>query len=489
MTRLRLPALLLLAALPGAVWAACNPIGTEDCCTKVVDEVCDEVQWPKPETITPVKLQNGGARFDLVGLPTDCRFRGYRLETWAARDSETTCPDDRQVPFYDTVQSVVTWKISKNGTTLSSGIGMSATCLEAVNGDVKCEFTVRSYAGVCLDHTDVFETTVCFDEHPSPHLTLESPTVIPRHSTNPSERPTESCSLSIDRVCAVPVPVDLICTRVRFEKTQEHSLTLVFPPGVTTLFFVISGEDYSEMMNDGKITATVHADFGGDSVTNDVTVVWVEPLDIQTKQNDPLAQDNDAPWKPHPPLLGLHTVVIQSGFTTFTTNVSYVVQIRGKVHPSDFSEYAFFTRDCVDSWSFDLEPSGECQTNQNYQAEPRGTPLSQDDPSPEFSSFSTSDNGYVYDCDTPGIPWPHIFSKPSGTKFYRGFNFIENVYVFVNGKEVRASNDLLWHVRLALQSQAIPQENGGRKWSIRKLADYGNEAGAGHVNVQGGGAQ
>lgn len=481
MTRLRLPAFLLLAALPGAAWAACNPVGTEDCCTRVVDEECTSADWPRPTGVETSLTEDGRPRFVLVGMPEDPKYRGIRHETWIPVEPRTTCPPDRNDPFEKSIRVFVSWEMTTNQIEVAAGQGTEAVVPVGVTGSVRCDFWVHSFAGVCEDDSVGYmqEATVI-------EQLKVTGGIVPRHSTNPEGWPELECTVTAKGSENAPVDVTLTGTKILFEPGHV-STTNILVKGSS--IFKISGQTQSESMWDARVVATAHTDFENVSTNAPVTVVWVDPLDIQTTQGDALAPDNDAPWKPDPPLLGLQTVVIQSDFTKFETNCSYVVQIRGKVHPSDFSDYAFFTRDCVDSWSFDLKPSGVCCTNEDYQAEPRGTSLSQDDPSPAFSSTKTSDRGYIYDCDTPGMPWSHIKANPSGTKFYRGFNFIENVYVYVDGEEVRASNDFLWHVRLALQSKAIQLDTGKWKWSMSRLSGYGNEAGEGHVNVQGGGAQ
>jgi len=84
MTRLRPAALLLLAAVPGAAWAACNPVGTEDCCTKVETPECEEVDWPEADGVD-VSGTCSSVAFELVGL-TPGRYTKKTTVEWIAND-------------------------------------------------------------------------------------------------------------------------------------------------------------------------------------------------------------------------------------------------------------------------------------------------------------------------------------------------------------------------------------------------------------------
>lgn len=157
MTRLRPAALLLLAALPGAAWAACNPVGTEDCCTKVETPECEEVDWPEADGVN-ISGTCTAVAFELVGL-TSGRYVKKTTVEWIANDPSVECPTNQIRLEEFTFEANVTWRITENGVTVKTGGGTFAESPDPVSGSIGCTFTLSSDAGICGENTEDYSAS------------------------------------------------------------------------------------------------------------------------------------------------------------------------------------------------------------------------------------------------------------------------------------------------------------------------------------------
>ena len=157
MTRLRPAALLLLAALPGAAWAACNPVGTEDCCTKVETPECEEVDWPEADGVD-VSGTCSSVAFELVGL-TPGRYVKKTTVEWIANDPSVECPTNQIRLEEFTFEANVTWRITENGVTVKTGGGTFAESPDPVSGSIGCTFTLSSDAGICGENSEDYSAS------------------------------------------------------------------------------------------------------------------------------------------------------------------------------------------------------------------------------------------------------------------------------------------------------------------------------------------
>ena len=157
MTRLRPAALLLLAALPGAAWAACNPVGTEDCCTKVETPECEEVDWPEADGIE-ISGTCTSVAFELVGL-TSGRYVKKTTVDWIANDPSVECPTNQIRLEEFTFEATVTWRITENGTVVKTGSGSFAESPDPVSGSIGCTFTLSSDAGICGENSEDYSAS------------------------------------------------------------------------------------------------------------------------------------------------------------------------------------------------------------------------------------------------------------------------------------------------------------------------------------------
>lgn len=455
MTRLRPAALLLLAALPGAAWAACNPVGTEDCCTKVVTEECISADWPRPSGIVISMTASDDYCFFLGGMPDGSQYHGIRHETWIPVEPRITCPPDRNDPFDKPIRTFVSWEMTTNEIVVATGNGKEAIVPEGVTGYVRCVYTIRSFADSCSEDVYACDNTAYIGEDPTPQLSLVTPEIIPRYSDDPPLRPTETCQLSLDSVYTVPITVQLTCTRVRFEDTQNQSLSHTFSPGETTFSFIVSGQVPSETMDDGYITATVQPELGGDSATKNVTVVWVEPISMRDSGVPTPPPENMFSYDYRPRCLGPANVTSYPNPEHYFLQTAHGVEFKGLVHPSNFEGSLYFTRDCVDCWFWMEDFVGSSYSIDGYPTNniPRGkndgTNSGNDDPDPSCQSPFVSPTGYIYDVDIPGTSFTYMTNLMHAAglteaTFYLERNFVQ--YVIYDDK--RVSNDFRWNVKL-----------------------------------------
>ena len=190
MTRLRPAALLLLAALPGAAWAACNPVGTEDCCTKIETPECEEVDWPEADGID-VSGTCSSVAFELVGL-TPGRYTKKTTVEWIANDPSVECPTNQIRLEEFTFEANVTWRITENGVTVKTGGGTFAESPDPVSGSIGCTFTLSSDAGICGENSE--------DYSASTNLPVASVTIPPIIGSNDLVEP---CEDEVDPVTSV----------------------------------------------------------------------------------------------------------------------------------------------------------------------------------------------------------------------------------------------------------------------------------------------
>lgn len=474
MTRLRPAALLLLAALPGAAWAACNPVGTEDCCTKVVTEECIAVDWPRPSGIVISMTASGNYCFFLDGMPDRSQYHGIRHETWIPVEPRITCPPDRNDPFDKPIRTFVSWEMTTNEIVVAIGNGKEAIVPDGVTGYVRCVYTIRSFADSCSEDYVMCEKRLFIGDYPTPRLSLSSSKIIPRYSEDPSERPTETCLLSLDSAYMVPVSVQLSCSRVRFEDSQGQTLSHTFSPGETSFSFVISGQIPSENMDDGEIVATVQTDLGGHTVTQHVTVVWVE-LSLLASGSFP--SDYDSENRPANESLGSTRQIQIPGYINTIGNVVLIV---GDVKPADFPGPLLFHRDTLGQYTAKIVGGTIVPDAGNSNSIPRGSDESFDPIYVQQADFLPPPDGHIYDLDIPGLGFDDIAKGLAAREFHVGDEFLAryNFVEYVPSVWGRCSNDFYWYSRTSVVIDYSFHEDG---IDFRFDASNDNEVGEGQT--------
>jgi len=187
--------LLALAALPGAASAACNPTGTEECCTKHVSVECDSVTWPTAEGAS-AEPGCDEVSFTLDGI-VNGRFFATKTTEWTQNDPETDCPDPQTEPVEGAVVPEVTWEIFHNGVSIRTGEGTSALATNVSGGTVRCEFTMTSTTEWCGEDTKTYEASTNL-----PTASLLLPEIVGRNDlVEPCEDPTDFVS-SVEELAA-----------------------------------------------------------------------------------------------------------------------------------------------------------------------------------------------------------------------------------------------------------------------------------------------
>ena len=461
MTRLRPAALLLLAVLPGAAWAACNPTGSILCCTPHEELECDEIEWPRADGVEGFQTDDGIVHFHLTGLPEGLTWTGTIVKTWEPVDDETECTTDPiRTPTSGSIQSIITWNIYQNGTVIASGTDIDAKTAEPVSGLVRCVFSVASFADACGYDSQSYELEQNFTQAQAPIIVLDvSGGVVPRYSTDPSGRPTLTCTVQALEGATFPLTVHLSGSRIRFEPATQMTRNTTLND-TSPMSFDISGQEWSDVMNDGKIYARASSELGEVEAVADVTVVWVEPIILRNNPKETISPDNASTNKPSPTTLG--TGVIST--PTFNSRtMGNIVEIRGQVHPSNLGLPVRFSRDIVDELSVDCPVSGHSVTNNTLTKNPRGpVGCGTDNVPASYCSSIPSNAGYVYDIDTPGLPLGWILSQHllQGAILYRRYNFIEYAYMNLSGTNVRVSDDFPWYSKTTVRVIPNPQDPG-----------------------------
>jgi len=441
MIRLRPAALILLAALPGAAWAACNPVGTEDCCTKVVTEECTSADWPLPGDIETSLTEDGRPRFILTGMPDSARYYGIRHETWIPVEPRITCPPDRETPIEGDIRTFVSWEMTTNDVVVATGFNTEAVVPDGISGLVRCDFEVHSFAGVCDEHSTGYT-------HSATVVRLEvTGGIVPRHSTNPEEWPELECMVMTKGTEQSPVSVTLAGSKIRFEPGHVTSKTISVSGSDV---FSISGQTQSETMWDASVNATAHTDFGDISTNAAVTVVWVQPITIRTTPGESFSPNNQVQYRPHPDSLGARFYYMTDE-TNIATFIGYVVEIAGQVHPADFSGNLLFARDNTAMWQ-DVTCSGQSfpryplvsNTVQRLPIAQRGN-----DAPPRNCMSTNVVNGFIFDYDAPGCYYDSLVLFPPGTQMFLRYNFVEYaIWESSTAGFQRCSDDFPWHVRI-----------------------------------------
>ena len=187
--------LLALAALPGATLAACNPTGTEECCTKHVSVECDSVTWPTAEGAS-AEPGCDEVSFTLDGI-VNGRFFATKTTEWTQNDPETDCPDPQTEPVEGAVVPEVTWEIFHNGLKIGEGGGPSALATNVSGGTVRCEFTMTSATEWCGEDMKTYEASTNL-----PTASLVLPEIVGRNDlVEPCEDPTDHVS-SVEELAA-----------------------------------------------------------------------------------------------------------------------------------------------------------------------------------------------------------------------------------------------------------------------------------------------
>ena len=472
MPRLRLPALLLLAALSGTARAACNPVGTEECCTRVVDEECVAVDWPRPRgEAEAFQTSDGRAHFRLSEWAGSKTYQGIKIETWLPVEPRVFCPPERRTPFTGDIQTYVSWKMTQNGTVLAQGSGSEAVSPNPVSGVVLCSFTVRSYAGVCDSDEQAFQAVANFEKDQTirAHLRVNpsniSPyrNVVPRYSTKPAGRPMLPCKFWIDQPLSEDLVICFSGSRIRFEPGTRQTLAMTLPAGQTELTFDISGQEWSDSMDDAPIVARKGSMAGPILAEDAATVLWVEPVSIKTKQDEPLFDSDIAKGNasnrelPRPPKIGVGFCSTSGGAV-----IGYVVELTGFVHPETFDQQLFFARDNIDEW-FGAESDDPAvqlpvlpQSNFNIPRKPLASSDRGNDNAPvEFQQgVPCLTEGIIYDVDTPGWLQSFCNSVNPGVVVFLRYNFLQYVFVepdISTSSRMRCSDDFSWHVRVTFR--------------------------------------
>ena len=180
--------------------------------------------------------------------------------------------------------------------------------------------------------------------------------------------------------------------------------------------------------------------------SNALTVVWVDGMEIRSTPDAPFSADNESETKPIPPLLGARMYHMSDD--PDSVFFGYVAEIRGTVHPSDYSGAVDAARDVAGSWVAGEDASGDLFFVDSDPSRPRVPPPGNDAPPAACQSQVPSPAGFVYDCDSPGTFHAELARQPPGSILYFRKNFLQ--YATVNG--LRCSDDFAWYARLTLRN-------------------------------------
>ena len=455
-------AFFFLAALAGTARAACNPTGRILCCTPHEEMECDEIDRPRADGGEGFQTDDGIVHFHLTGLPAGLVWTGTLVKTWEPVDDETECPEPIRTPTSGTIQSITTWNIEQNGVIIASGTGIDAETDEPVSGLVRCIFSVASFAGDCGYDSTTYELEQNFARTRTPIISLDvSGGVGPRYSTDPPGRPTLTCTIQALPGATFPLTVYLSGRKIRFEPGTQMTKTIVLND-TSPVTFDISGQEWSDEMKDGKIYVRVSSEDGEIETSADVTVVWVEPITMRSEGVPTPPPENNFTYDYRPKTLGISNVLSNPGESPPFMQSAYGVEFVGRVHPSDFNEYLFFTRDSIDETIWWINASGirRWAEGQPHLSQTRGDGSSagNDDPPVESQSPEVSATGRIYDVDLPGLKHDSLFliakdNSPCVTRIIYAVNFLQ--YVFYNGN--RVSDDFHWFVKMTHDCSLSPE--------------------------------
>lgn len=449
MIRLRPAALLLLAALPGAAWAACNPTGSILCCTPHEELECDEIEWPRADGVEGFQTDDGIVHFHLTGLPEGLTWTGTIVKTWEPVDDETECTTDPiRTPTSGSIQSIITWSIYQNGTVIASGTDIDAETAEPVSGLVRCVFSVASFADACGYDSQSYELEQNFDTQLDSSLELDIDVdrddnfkyCIPRHSVDSDKTVFAECILS--RVGSVdePLKVHLSGRKIRFGTESTLTMTHTFPAnGNRHLSFFVSGYEWSDSLGDAAVFVRKNDENGPILAEGHLTVYFVEPVLMHHEQDGSFSDGNAASYKPY--ALGEQLIDIPNVERTY----GHVVEIEGVVHPEGFGNEISFIRKTVGSYLGAKVPTLDLQ-----QFEP---PLNSTEPQKEttdpmkdeFLSKDSFFSGSIYNIDFPGVHFEHD-KQAVGTLWFTRNNFRQ----YAISDRGRCSDDFFWYARVTV---------------------------------------
>ena len=297
--------------------------------------------------------------------------------------------------------------------------------------------------------------------------------LLPRHSTNPPGRPTIPCRLRVTGWTEHAPTFHISGPKLKFGPNAQDSITATLS-GTNVYNFVISGETASETMNDALIYVRRDGPTGPICATGAVTVVWVDPITMRNGQGDTFSTDNISSQKPVPPLLGSQKYTMVDG----NLGVGNIVEIRGLVHPLNFSESLLFARDCIYEW---LAADGAGYTlsiSINKRNCPRVLGTGNDTPPLVCQSSRASASGFIYDYDNPGMPFFHATNQIPGLVLYQRMNFLQ----YATCKGIRCSDDFAWYSRLTFKNGNDDGSGVPDIWS-RDFHDPDNSSGPGFTRI------
>ena len=475
MTRLRPAALLLLAALPGAAWAACNPTGSILCCTPHEELECDEIEWPRADGVEGFQTDDGIVHFHLTGLPEGLTWTGTIVKTWEPVDDETECTTDPiRTPTSGSIQSIITWNIYQNGTVIASGTDIDAETAEPVSGLVRCVFSVASFADACGYDSQSYELEQNFTQAQAPVIVLDvSGGIVPRYSTDPADRPMLTCTVQALEGTTFPLTVHLSGSRIRFEPGTQMIRTITLND-TSPVPFDISGQEWSDVMNDGKIYARASSELGEVEAVADVTVLWVE-LAINDQYFIPDCEEFSREWTIDPDNVGASTRIQLQGHRECAGNV---VLITGTVHPSNFPNTLDFERYCIGQYAYTIKIDGSKHEDPSNFVARTETEWQADTPDPILKDVDPKPSGKIYDLDTPGLLYSGLRELPPGQICHLRMNFVE----YVSSVWGRASDNFYWYTRTTLKRR-IYNEPSCVEFCYRQDCYPENEAGKGRTSL------
>lgn len=166
-------------------------------------------------------------------------------------------------------------------------------------------------------------------------------------------------------------------------------------------------------------------------------------------QDEPLSSDNCPLISTNGILLGrqrlagIHDPVIHKNTPP---SIGNIVELKGLVHPSDFSDTISFGRDNVDEYVAEAL-NGHYSVLVDNQGKTRGfEPSGNDSPPTSFQDINPRPNGAIYDIDTPGEYQHRADNLSHGTIRLIRLNFKQ--YAFWRGR--RCSDDFLWFSRTTI---------------------------------------
>lgn len=257
--------------------------------------------------------------------------------------------------------------------------------------------------------------------------------VVVKRSTDPVRTNNATCHVSISGLAAGRYR--LHTDKGLFQDTDAASCDMEIFLGSDSA--ELYGHTPSSTTNDATVFfRTVE---GNTFASTNYTVLWVD-ISMRCGQDDPFSPDNDCVAFPTNRVLGKQIVSL----TGYEPSIGNTVEIIGEVHPAVFAGNINFNRDNIAEKTSIFTTNGVAIHNRIFPTISRGEEPDCNDPcATNFCDSNPSPNGFIYNIDTPGLPWYYLTAFPSGHLYFTRMNFVQ--YALWGNR--RCSNDFFWFTR------------------------------------------